>query len=45
MDHDSGEKVEDEELAVSVSFGGKRLKEESGTEANFAAVEARRRGA
>jgi hypothetical protein len=41
-DHVSGEKVEDE-LEASPSFGGKDLKEESGTETNFAAVERRRR--
>lgn len=40
--HVSGEKV-DEELAESASFGGKLLKEESGMDANFAAVDTRRR--
>jgi hypothetical protein len=40
--HTSGEKVEDE-LEARVSFGGNDLKEERGTEANFAAVETSRR--
>lgn len=39
----SGEKVEEDELTASASFGGKLLREESGTEASFAAVDARRR--
>jgi hypothetical protein len=41
-DHVSGEKAEDE-LEASTSFGGNDLREERGTEANFAAVERRRR--
>jgi hypothetical protein len=41
-DHVSGEKVE-EELEARTSFGGNVFKEESGTEANLAAVERRRR--
>jgi hypothetical protein len=40
--HVSGEKVDDE-LAVSASFGGNCFNEESGTDANFAAADARRR--
>ena len=44
-DHISGEKVEDDELAASASFGGKRVRVESGIEVNFATVETRRRGA
>jgi len=40
--HVSGEKVEDE-LEASTSFGGNDLNEERGTEANFTAVERRRR--
>jgi hypothetical protein len=33
----------EEELEARTSFGGKDFREESGTEANFAAVERRRR--